>query len=91
VPFRGEVLKVKGNALELLYWDKNQPMVYKREWFTKNAVDGVNEKVTICVSEDRDNLAFGGGGLVVSSNYPRLVRDGIQRGRKDRVAVAVGQ
>ncbi len=28
---RGEVLKVKENALELLYWDKNQPMVYKRE------------------------------------------------------------
>src|SRR6266851_4048786 len=31
VPFRGEVLKVKGDALELLYWDKSQPMVYKKE------------------------------------------------------------
>jgi hypothetical protein len=30
VPFKGEVLKVKGNTLEMLYWDKTQPMVYRR-------------------------------------------------------------
>jgi hypothetical protein len=31
VPFKGEVLKVKGDSLEMLYWDKTTPMVYRKQ------------------------------------------------------------
>jgi hypothetical protein len=31
VPFKGEVLKIKGDTLEMLYWDKATPMVYRRQ------------------------------------------------------------
>ena len=31
VPFKGEVLKVKGDTLEMLYWDKTTPMVYRKQ------------------------------------------------------------
>jgi hypothetical protein len=31
VPFHGEVLKVKGDTLEMLYWDKTKPMVYRKQ------------------------------------------------------------
>lgn len=31
VPFKGEVLKIKGDTLEMLYWDKTTPMVYRRQ------------------------------------------------------------
>jgi hypothetical protein len=32
VPFRGEVLKINGDALEMLYWDKTKPpMVYRKQ------------------------------------------------------------
>ena len=31
VPFRGEVLKINGDALEMLYWDKSKPMVYRKQ------------------------------------------------------------
>jgi hypothetical protein len=31
VPFKGEVLKIKGDTLEMLYWDKTAPMVYRRQ------------------------------------------------------------
>ena len=31
VPFRGEALKVKGDTLEMLYWDKSTPMVYRKQ------------------------------------------------------------
>jgi hypothetical protein len=30
VPFKGEVLKVKGDTLEMTHWDKEKPMVYRR-------------------------------------------------------------
>ncbi len=31
VPFKGEVLQVKGDTLELLYWDRTKPMLYRRQ------------------------------------------------------------
>jgi len=31
VPFRGEVLKINGDTLEMLYWDKTKPMIYKKQ------------------------------------------------------------
>jgi len=31
VPFRGEALKISGDTLEMLYWDKNKPMVYRKQ------------------------------------------------------------
>jgi hypothetical protein len=31
VPFRGEVLKVNGDTLEMLYWDKTKAMIYKKQ------------------------------------------------------------
>ncbi|HEY8997395.1 MAG TPA: hypothetical protein VIM60_05830 [Edaphobacter sp.] len=31
VPFKGEVLQVKYDTLELLYWDKTKPMIYRRQ------------------------------------------------------------
>lgn len=31
VPFRNEVLRVKGDTLEMLYWDKTKPMVYRKQ------------------------------------------------------------
>jgi hypothetical protein len=31
VPFRGEALKIKDDTLEMLYWDKTKPMVYRRQ------------------------------------------------------------
>ena len=31
VPFKGEVLQMKGDTLELLYWDKARPMIYRRQ------------------------------------------------------------
>lgn len=31
VPFHGEALKIVGDTLELLYWDKTKPMVYRRQ------------------------------------------------------------
>jgi len=31
VPFRGEALKVSGDTLEMLYWDKTKPMIYKKQ------------------------------------------------------------
>jgi hypothetical protein len=31
VPFKGEVLKVKGDTLEMTYWDKEKPMVYRKQ------------------------------------------------------------
>lgn len=31
VPFKGESLPFKGDTLELLYWDKARPMVYRRQ------------------------------------------------------------
>jgi hypothetical protein len=31
VSFRGEVLKVNGDTLEMLYWDKTKPMIYKKQ------------------------------------------------------------
>ncbi|WP_051978239.1 hypothetical protein [Edaphobacter aggregans] len=31
VPFKGEALRVKGDTLEMTYWDKTKPMVYRRQ------------------------------------------------------------
>ena len=31
VPFHGEALKIKDDTLEMLYWDKTKPMVYRRQ------------------------------------------------------------
>ncbi|WP_260703133.1 hypothetical protein [Edaphobacter flagellatus] len=31
VPFHGEMLKIEGDTLEMLYWDKTKPMVYRRQ------------------------------------------------------------
>jgi hypothetical protein len=31
VPFRNEPLKIKGDTLEMLYWDKTTPMVYRKQ------------------------------------------------------------
>jgi len=31
VPFHEEALKIKGDTLEMLYWDKTKPMVYRRQ------------------------------------------------------------
>jgi hypothetical protein len=31
VPFHNETLKMKGDTLELLYWDKTKPIVYRRQ------------------------------------------------------------
>ena len=31
VPFHGEVLKVNGDTLEMLYWDKTKPMIYRKQ------------------------------------------------------------
>lgn len=31
VPFHGEALKIKDGTLEMLYWDKTKPMVYRKQ------------------------------------------------------------
>ncbi|MBS1800005.1 MAG: hypothetical protein JSS95_09295 [Acidobacteria bacterium] len=31
VPFRGEALKIGAGTLEMLYWDKTRPMVYRKQ------------------------------------------------------------
>ncbi len=31
VPFRNEPLKIKADTLEMLYWDKTRPMVYRKQ------------------------------------------------------------